>query len=46
MNLENCEIRQAELFNDKSEKEHNLEKSILEINKKFPKAALKRGRSL
>jgi DNA polymerase-4 len=46
MNLEDCDIRQAELFNDRSEKEHNLEKSILEINKKFPKAALKRGRSL
>jgi DNA polymerase-4 len=46
MNLEDCDLRQAELFNTQSEKEHKLEKSILEINKKFPKAALKRGRSL
>jgi DNA polymerase-4 len=45
MNLEACDTHQAELFDSKSEKEHRLEKSILEINKKFPKAELKRGRS-
>jgi DNA polymerase-4 len=38
---------QGDLFNsgDKEKKEKLLEKSILEINKKFPDAALKRGRS-
>jgi DNA polymerase-4 len=46
MNLEAGKERQAELFNAKSEKEQQLEKSILEINKKFPNAALKRGRSI
>ncbi|MDR1277911.1 MAG: DNA polymerase IV [Treponema sp.] len=38
-------VRQGELFNSGSEKERDLEKYILEINKKFPGAALKKGRS-
>ncbi|MDR1142982.1 MAG: DNA polymerase IV [Spirochaetaceae bacterium] len=37
-------FRQADLFDGTSEKERKLEKSILEINSKFPAAALKRGR--
>ncbi|MFP3042243.1 DNA polymerase IV [Treponema primitia] len=38
--------RQGELFDTVNEKERNLEKYILEINKKFPNAALRRGRSM
>ena len=46
-NLEpRSKVRQAELFDAASEKEQKLEKSILEINSKFPTAALKRGRLL
>ena len=45
-NLETSVTRQTELFDTKTDKEHQLEKSILEINKKYPNAALKRGRSL
>jgi DNA polymerase-4 len=46
MNLETGKpFRQAELFDPGNEKERNLEKYILEINKKFPGAALKKGRS-
>jgi DNA polymerase-4 len=46
MNLETRDAgRQAELFAAGNEKEQNLEKYILEINKKFPGAALKKGRS-
>jgi DNA polymerase-4 len=37
--------RQGDLFDGDSEKERSLEKQILEINKKFPGAALKKGRS-
>jgi DNA polymerase-4 len=37
--------RQGELFDAGAEKERNLEKYILEINKKFPGAALRKGRS-
>ena len=37
--------RQGDLFDTGDEKERNLEKCILEINKKFPGAALKKGRS-
>jgi DNA polymerase-4 len=37
--------RQNELFETFHEKERNLEKDILEINTKYPHAALKRGRS-
>ena len=46
-NLEaKCNARQAELFDTLNEKEQKLEKSILEINSRFPRAALKRGRQL
>lgn len=46
MNLETENSgRQAELFDSGNEKERNLEKYILELNKKFPGAALKKGRS-
>ena len=38
--------RQGELFDTVNEKERNLEKYILEINKKFPNAALRKGRSM
>jgi DNA polymerase-4 len=38
--------QQGELFDTVNEKERNLEKYILEINKKFPNAALRRGRSM
>jgi DNA polymerase-4 len=37
--------RQGDLFDSDDEKERNLEKYILEINKKFPGAMLKKGRS-
>jgi DNA polymerase-4 len=40
------ESKQTELFNGADEKEQRLEKSILEINSRFPGAALKRGRLL
>ena len=45
MNLEEKSIVQADLFEDRSEKDRQLEKAILDINKKFPTAALRRGRS-
>jgi DNA polymerase-4 len=46
MNLEEGDApRQQELFGAGNEKERNLEKAILEINKKFPNAVLRRGRS-
>jgi DNA polymerase-4 len=46
MNLETGEgPRQGDLFNEADEKERRLEKTILEINRKYPGAALKRGRS-
>jgi DNA polymerase-4 len=46
MNLEQKNSSpQADLFDSGNEKERNLEKYILEINKKFPGAALKKGRS-
>jgi DNA polymerase-4 len=44
MNLE-TEKDQGELFDSGNEKERNLEKYILELNKKFPGAALKKGRT-
>jgi DNA polymerase-4 len=46
-NLESGAPRQTELFDTapENEKEGRLEKYILEINKKFPQAALKKGRS-
>jgi DNA polymerase-4 len=37
--------RQGDLFDSGDDKERSLEKYILEINKKFPGAALKKGRS-
>jgi DNA polymerase-4 len=37
---------QGELFDEGDEKKRALDKYILEINKKFPNAALRRGRSL
>ena len=46
MNIETSDESQPDLFNQKSDKEHKLEKSILDINKRFPKAVLKRGRSM
>ncbi|MDR1412143.1 MAG: DNA polymerase IV [Spirochaetaceae bacterium] len=46
MNLENVSARQGELFNGEGEKERRLEEMILEINRKYPDAALRRGRSL
>ncbi|MDR2110132.1 MAG: DNA polymerase IV [Spirochaetaceae bacterium] len=46
MNLETGQVpQQGELFDAGNEKERNLERYILEINKKFPGAALKKGRS-
>jgi DNA polymerase-4 len=46
MNLEDGSVaRQGELFDSGREKEEKLEKTILEINKKFPGSALRRGRS-
>jgi DNA polymerase-4 len=47
MNLETGDVpRQGELFDESGEKERALDKYILEINKRFPGAALRRGRSL
>jgi len=37
-------VHQGELFNGENEKERRLEESILQINEKFPAAALRRGR--
>jgi DNA polymerase-4 len=45
MNIEEGGAAQADLFDIGDEKEQHLEKTILEINKKFPAAALRRGRS-
>jgi DNA polymerase-4 len=46
LNLETENMpHQGDLFDTANEKERNLEKYILEINKKFPNAALRRGRS-
>jgi DNA polymerase-4 len=44
MNLED-DPRQQELFDDAGEKERRLEKAILDINRRFPNAALRRFRS-
>lgn len=44
--MESREEKQGDLFNGQSEKERRLEQSVLEINKKFPGAALTRGRTL
>jgi len=45
MCLEDDSGAQGELFGEAAEKELLLEKTILDINKKFPEAALRRGRS-
>ncbi|MCL2601115.1 MAG: DNA polymerase IV, partial [Treponema sp.] len=45
MNLEHGTEMQGELFGEGTEKEQRLEKTILDINRKFPDAALRRGRS-
>jgi DNA polymerase-4 len=46
MNLERADLpRQKDLFDNGNEKERALEKTILEINKRFPSAALRRSRS-
>jgi DNA polymerase-4 len=46
VNLEEGDTtRQGDLFGGHDEKERALEKAILEINKKFPAAALHRSRS-
>jgi DNA polymerase-4 len=42
---EKSDARQKDLFDETSEKERELEKSIVEINARFPGAVLKRGRS-
>jgi len=47
MNLETeSAVVQGELFDTGTEKEAKLEKTILEINRKFPSGALRRGRTL
>jgi DNA polymerase-4 len=46
MNLESVSAHQGELFNKDGEKERRLEEMILELNRKYPNAALRRGRSL
>jgi DNA polymerase-4 len=46
MNLESVSAHQGELFNETGEKERHLEEMILELNRKYPNAALRRGRSL
>ncbi|MCL2190456.1 MAG: DNA polymerase IV [Treponema sp.] len=45
MNLEDGAERQGELFGGAEERDRRLEEAILDINKKFPGAALRRGRS-
>ena len=45
MNLENGNMTQGNLFDTGADKERSLEKAILSINKKYPDAALRRGRS-
>ena len=46
MNLENISVSQGDLFNEEGEKERHLEEIILELNRKYTNAALRRGRSL
>jgi DNA polymerase-4 len=45
-NLESKRAAQGDLFDGENEKKRRLEQSILEINKKFPAAALRRGRAV
>jgi DNA polymerase-4 len=44
LNLENSSARQGDLFDTQTEKTQRLEKTILDINKKYPNAALRRAR--
>ncbi|MDR0663880.1 MAG: DNA polymerase IV [Spirochaetaceae bacterium] len=44
MNLENAECSSGELFEFEDERKIRLEKCIHEINKKFPRAAIKKAR--
>jgi DNA polymerase-4 len=44
LNLEHSSARQGDLFDTQTEKTQRLEKTILDINKKYPKAALRRAR--
>jgi DNA polymerase-4 len=44
LNLEHSSARQGDLFDTQTEKTQRLEKTILDINKKFPEAALHRAR--
>ncbi|MDR2516104.1 MAG: DNA polymerase IV [Spirochaetaceae bacterium] len=43
LNLEPATARQGDLFGTQNEKERRLEEMIVEINRKFPGAALRRG---
>jgi DNA polymerase-4 len=45
LNIENSSLRQGDLFDEKTEKAVKLEKTILDINEKFPNAALHRARA-
>jgi DNA polymerase-4 len=45
LNLENSSMHQGDLFDDGKDKEQRLEKAILDINQKFPDAALRRART-
>jgi DNA polymerase-4 len=45
LNLEHSSAHQGDLFDTQTEKTQRLEKTILDINKKFPEAALRRARS-
>jgi DNA polymerase-4 len=45
LNLESSSMRQGDLFDDGKQKEQRLEKAILDINQKFPDAALRRART-
>jgi DNA polymerase-4 len=45
LNLESGVVQQGDLFDTGNEKERRLENAILAINKKFPGAVLRRGRS-
>jgi DNA polymerase-4 len=45
LNLEHLDARQGDLFDTQTEKAQRLEKTILDINKKYPNAALRRARS-
>jgi DNA polymerase-4 len=44
LNIENSSLRQGDLFDEKTEKAVKLEKTVLDINQRFPAAALHRAR--